>query len=142
MKLQIKTENGSELIVVNGVSESNDKIIFDGKETENFAFVAPNMEELISHFINSDETDFAVGIRGANSITGAEQDSLMSILFKKTNNIMPLGELTPNYVPEITSVLIASFQNAEDHIDRGTGIITVTDFTSFGRVSDISVLEW
>lgn len=142
MKIKIKTENGSEVIVMNNVEGSNDKIIFDGKETENFAFIAPQMEELISHFITSEETDFAVGIRGAKTITGAEQDSLMSILFKKTNNIMPLGELSPNYVPEILSVLIASFQNAEDHVDRGTGIITVTDFTSFGRVVNIEALEW
>lgn len=142
MILSIRTSKGIEATVECNNPGTPDTLIVEGKETQNYAFIAPNMEEMVAHFLESEDTDFAVGLReGATSITTATKESLISVKFNKTMNIQPLGELTPVFVPEITSVLIASFQDPKDHINNGTGVISVTDFEILGTITEIRLLS-
>lgn len=149
-EVYFKTESGVEgTIVFNKPGELQTKgaatLVVGDKQTADFAFISENAVELVAHFLRSEDTDFAVGITGASAITKAVKDeasnmghSLMSVVFKDTGNIMPLGELAPNYVPEISSLLMASFQpQSEKQVINA--VTTVTGFELLGRIVEIKL---
>ena len=152
MKVRIKTSTGVDAIITTytgseAIVHGQAVLEIDGKKTSDFAFIEPNAAELVEHFLVSEDVDFAVGITGADAITKAvkqEQSnmghSLMSVMFLKTNNIMPLGELSPNYVPEITSLLMASYQPKEEKQTINL-VTTVTGFELLGEVVEIALIE-
>ena len=148
MKIQIKTSTGVEAIISQEVSSDPrgtllPRLEIEGRgTTANFAFINPALEEMVHHFLTSEDTDFAVGIGGgAKSITTAVKPSLLSVRFKASNNITPLGELDLAHMPEITSSLIVSFQKPEDHIQTGAQILTITDFEILGTIVEIKLIQ-
>lgn len=105
--------------------------------TENFSFISPSMEELVDHFLESENTDFVVSIKGVDSISKSlTEPSRFAVRFKQTQNLMALGELRPNFIPEIGSILLASPEQATASVTPGVpeSVWGVEGFVNLGKV--------
>lgn len=79
------------------------------KPTQNFSFISPAMEEIVNHFIISEDTDMLVSIKAADTISAAfSEPSRLAVRFTHTGTLMALGQLDSNFIPEIGSVLVAT----------------------------------